>query len=432
MKQRREAIFGWSGLPPKARGQATNSGSQRTSTFHIDSSAPGRIRTCDLRIRSPLLYPAELQGQMGGRTVIPDRRAERHRDRPPRDAGRGFRPAASPTFSCASAELSAICRSLVISMTKTITLTLAAVLAALALVPSAASARVNIRIGIGDQQTKMFDQSAFKAAKFKRVRYFARWDVMDNPDALREATQYVERARLDGIQVFLHLSTNDLTIKKAKLPSVAAYRSQLRKLVPYFRDLGVRDFGVWNEANHASQPTYRSPARAASFFVEMYRAVHSRCSTCNIVALDVLDQAGVERYMRSFYRALSPTYRSRARLVGIHNYGDVNRNRTTFTRSIIRQARVYNKRSRFWFTETGGIVKFGRNFPCSTSRAAKRLKNMFSLARTYRTSGVERVYIYNFSGAGCDARFDAGLVEPDGTPRAGYRYIRSALSNYLR
>ena len=23
--------------------------------------APGRIRTCDLRIRSPLLYPAELQ-----------------------------------------------------------------------------------------------------------------------------------------------------------------------------------------------------------------------------------------------------------------------------------------------------------------------------------------------------------------------------------
>ena len=25
------------------------------------NGAPGRIRTCDLRIRSPLLYPAELQ-----------------------------------------------------------------------------------------------------------------------------------------------------------------------------------------------------------------------------------------------------------------------------------------------------------------------------------------------------------------------------------
>jgi hypothetical protein len=24
--------------------------------------APGRIRTCDIRIRSPMLYPAELRG----------------------------------------------------------------------------------------------------------------------------------------------------------------------------------------------------------------------------------------------------------------------------------------------------------------------------------------------------------------------------------
>ncbi|MEA2316232.1 MAG: hypothetical protein QOD44_421 [Solirubrobacteraceae bacterium] len=317
-------------------------------------------------------------------------------------------------------------------MTKTFTFTAAAILAALALVPATAAARINIRIGIGDQQTRMFDQGTFKAAKFKRVRYFVRWDVMDNPDALRAATEYVERARLDGIQVFLHLSSNDLASKQAKLPSVAAYRSQLARLVPYFRDLGVRDFGVWNEANHASQPTYRSPTRAASFFVEMYRAVTPRCSFCNVVALDVLDQAGVERYMRSFYRALSPTYRSRARLIGIHNYGDVNRNRTTFTKAMIRQSRAFNKRSRFWFTETGGLVKFGRNFPCSTTRAANRLKNMFTLARTYRSSGVERVYIYNFTGAGCDARFDAGLVNPDGTPRPGYTYVRSALTNYLR
>lgn len=29
----------------------------------VTASTPGRIRTCDLRIRSPLLYPAELRGQ---------------------------------------------------------------------------------------------------------------------------------------------------------------------------------------------------------------------------------------------------------------------------------------------------------------------------------------------------------------------------------
>jgi hypothetical protein len=208
----------------------------------------------------------------------------------------------------------------------------------------------------------------------------------------------------------------------------------VHRLVPYFRALGIREFGSWNEVNHASQPTYRSPTRAAEFFMETYRAVKPRCPTCAVIALDVLDQTGVERYMRSFYGRLSPTYRRRATIVGIHNYGDVNRRRTTFTRNIIRQAHAFNSHTRFWFTETGGLVKFGRSFPCSQERARNRLKNMFSLARTYRTSGVERLYVYNFTGPadGCDARFDAGLTNFDGTARPGYTYLKQALPNYER
>jgi hypothetical protein len=242
----------------------------------------------------------------------------------------------------------------------------------------------------------------------------------------------VQRARRDGFSVLLHVSSDDLRIRRARLPSVAQYRSKVRRLVRYFRGLGVREFGTWNEANHASQPTYRSPTRAAQFFREMYRAVKGRCGSCAVVGLDVLDQTGVERYMRSWYRALSVTYRRRATLVGIHNYGDVNRRRTTFTRAIIRQAHHYNRATRFWFTETGGIVKFGRNFPCSTSRAASRLKGMIALARTYRTRGVQRVYVYNWTGAGCDARFDAGLTAPNGETRRAYTVLRQQLPNYLR
>ena len=138
--------------------------------------------------------------------------------------------------------------------------------------------------------------------------------------------------------------------------------------------------------------------------------------------------------MRSFYRHLSSTYKQRASVVGIHNYGDVNRQRTTFTKSIIRQSHEFNKKTRFWFTETGGLVKFGRSFPCSEERAKNRLKNMFSLARTYRTSGVERLYVYNWSAPPneCDARFDAGLVNPDGSARPGYNYLKDALPNYER
>src|SRR3954463_9090021 len=319
---------------------------------------------------------------------------------------------------------------------KTLTLTISAPRASLAItaLPASAGAKTGVRVGIGDQQVSMFDSPLFQRAKFKLVRYFVPWNIMDDDRQLAAAKAYVQRARQDHIQVLLHLSSDDLRIKKAKLPSVAQYRTQIKRIVSTFRPLGVRDFGAWNEVNHASQPTYKSPTRAADFFVAAYRAIKPRCSFCNVVALDVLDQTGVERYMRSFYGHLSSTYRQRARLVGIHNYGDVNRQRTTFTRNIIRQAHEFNSRTRFWFTETGGLVKFGRSFPCSETRARNRLRNMFSLARTYRTSGVERLYVYNWTGPsnGCDARFDAGLVNFDGTPRPGYTYLKSALPNYLR
>jgi hypothetical protein len=308
---------------------------------------------------------------------------------------------------------------------------LALTIALLALAPNA-SARIPIRVGIGDQSVAVFDQSAFQSAKFQRVRFLVPWNVMADAQQLASATAYVQRARAAGTQVLLHLSTDDYRIKKARLPSVAAYRTQVRRIVGHFRALGVREFGTWDEANHASQPTYNSPSHAALFFREMYRAVKGRCRTCGVIALDVLDQTGVERYMSSFYRRLSPTFRRRATIVGIHNYGDVNRRRTRFTRSIIRQAHRYNGRTRFWLTETGGIVKFGRSFPCSTSRAAARLSWMFHVARLYRTSGLGRLYVYNWTGAGCDARFDAGLTSPAGTPRAGYRYLRRALPNYQR
>jgi hypothetical protein len=317
-------------------------------------------------------------------------------------------------------------------LTRSHTFTLVLALLAIALVPAAAQARTSVRVGIGDQNTAMFDNGLFKAAKFKRVRYFIPWNAMDKADQRAAAEAYVRRARSARISVFLHISTDDLRIKKAKLPSTSAYKSKVGRLVRNFRKLGVKEFGVWNEANHASQPTYRSPTRAASYFKVMYQLVKPRCKSCSIVALDVLDQTGVERYMRSYYRALGSTYRRRATLVGIHNYGDVNRKRTTFTRNIIKQSRKYNRKTKFWFTETGGLVNFGKNFPCSTNRAASRLKGMFSLAKKYRSSGVQRLYIYNFTGAGCQSRFDAGLTNPDGSARPGYNVVRSALKNFLR
>ncbi len=298
---------------------------------------------------------------------------------------------------------------------------------------SSAEARIPIRVGIGDQSTAMFDQPAFKRAKFKRVRYFIRWNAMDDDYQRLTARAYVLKAKKEHISVLLHLSTDNFAIKEGHLPSRSEYKTKVRRLVKYFRHLGVREFGVWNEANHASQPTYDNPKRAAEFFVEMYRAVKGHCHSCGVVALDVLDQRGVDKYVSSFFRALSPTYRKRATVVGIHNYGDVNRKRKNpYTATMIRTAHRYNSKTRFWMTETGGLVKFGSSFPCSESRAADRLGEMFSIAKKYRRSGIERIFVYNWTGAGCDARFDAGLTNPDGSTRKGYDVLRKHLSNYLR
>ena len=302
---------------------------------------------------------------------------------------------------------------------------------------SASAARLDVRVGIGDQNVRMFDQAAFKRLKLKRVRYFIRWDAMrDSNRVARESAElYVQRARQAGASVLLHISSDDLTRKKAKLPKLATYRRLVTRLVRHFRTFGVREFGARNEANHDSQATWRSPKRAAQEYKIVYRAAGKRST---VIALDVLDQRGVERYIQRFYRALGRTYRSRARLVGIHNYSDVNRVSTRRTQSIIAAVRRQNRRAQFWLTETGGVVQICGtrrkcSFPHSKTRAAKRLRYLFtSVARNRRV--IKRVYVYNWTGLRKSrrVRFDAGLTNPNGSTRPGYRVLRSQLKRFKR
>lgn len=309
-------------------------------------------------------------------------------------------------------------------------LVLALALSQLTLASPAASAKSPIRVGVGDQSVAMFSDPAWTALHLKTTRYFFPWNGMSDAYQRDRARTFVEAAQAKGVSVLFHISTDNYEAAKAKLPSVAQYRAQLRRIVPYFRERGVREWGVWNEANHITQPTYRSPRQAALFFREMYQLVPR---TDKIVALDILDQAGVDRYIMGFFAALSPTYRARAKIVGLHNYSDVNRTRAPMTRLMISTARRYNANLRFWFTETGALVEFGRGFPCSTGRAAIRLPKVFSIAKQFRGQGVDRVLLYNWYGPGCgNARFDAGLVNAKGTPRAAYRTLRRLLPGFSR
>jgi hypothetical protein len=115
---------------------------------------------------------------------------------------------------------------------------------------------------------------------------------------------------------------------------------------------------------------------------------------------------------------------------GLHNYSDVNRLRSTGTRRVLDTVP-----GELWLTETGGVVVFGSSFPRSESRAASRTKYLFKLADTYKTrrsglrSRISRIYPYSWFGDARGARFDAGLLDPDGTPRRAYAVFRGLLGH---
>ena len=50
--------------PPRLAAPDPKSGASANSATPAKSGTPGRIRTCDLRLRRPLLYPAELRAHI--------------------------------------------------------------------------------------------------------------------------------------------------------------------------------------------------------------------------------------------------------------------------------------------------------------------------------------------------------------------------------
>ena len=76
-----------------------------------------------------------------------------------------------------------------------------------------------------------------------------------------------------------------------------------------------------------------------------------------------------------------------------------------------------------WLTETGGIVEFGSGFPYNQKRAAKAIGCMFTLTKI--SHRITRLYVYQFNGkAPHTTTFDAGLINPDDTPRPGYNVVK--------
>lgn len=297
-------------------------------------------------------------------------------------------------------------------------------LAALLVAPTA---EAKYKVGLGEQNPSMFASARWQSLNLKRVRYLVHWNWSRRAGDRAAVTTYMNRARAARQQVLVAFTAargcyvNGRYRKKRKAcraPSAKAYRASFKAFDAQFP--WVKTYSAWNEVNHVSQPTYRKPRLAVRYY-EVLRKL-ARKGKFKVMAADVLDTSNMPSYLRKFKRRA----KGRPRLWGLHNYQDVNYKTSIDTRRMLATVR-----GQVWLTETGGLVKFaGGRFPYSTKRAANRTKYMFKLARKYSKrrpgmrSKITQLFDYRWYGEPRGARFDAGLVNPNGTPRKAFAVFR--------
>ncbi len=308
---------------------------------------------------------------------------------------------------------------------------LIAALCATALLAVPAGAHAALRIGIAENQPSLFSDPLFKGLGAKYARVVVSYDVMNRgDDELQRVTDYLNAARAAGVEplvTFEHARGGADVCKRpsnrgliqCKLPSAAEYQANFRafrKRFPF-----VKAYVPFNEVNHFTQPTSRSP-KAAARFTDIARKY---CKGCKIVVADILDQAdnvkskhptftATQRYIKRFRAAL----KSPRAICGVHNYSDINRFRDAGTKALIKALGC----KEIWLTEAGGIYNFG-SFKASESRQLKATQYMFKLAR--HNPRIKRLYVYTWFGAVTD-RFDAGLVA-NGKPRSSYFEVKKRI-----
>ena len=298
-------------------------------------------------------------------------------------------------------------------------LIIAALIATLA-VPVGASAAT---VGVSDQRAGTFTNPLFAPLKMKDARYIAPYDVMGNAQERADLDAWLSAARHAHQRILVSFEHSYAGSKAKKLPTTAAYTKELKKFKKAYPF--VKEISPWNEVNrrifsvgdgsYQGQPTYKSPKKVAQYYMAARKVFGSKAT---IVGVDLLDQQNVNstvRFLKSFLRYAHP----RPKVIGLHNYSDTNRFSGSRTRAILK---AYS--GKVWLTETGGIVKLGTSFSYSLSRASKALGCMFTLAKS--NSRIQRLYIYQFNPAADPqtARFDAGLINPDGTKRPGYTVVQ--------
>jgi hypothetical protein len=294
------------------------------------------------------------------------------------------------------------------------TLLLLALLTGMLAAAPAAAARP--AIGIGEQKPGMFADAHWQRLGLRDVRYVAPWDALRDPVQRELLDAWMKAARRSRARVLLGFAHSLRSARLARrLPTPRRYEREFvrfRARYPW-----VRDWLVWNEANHPFSLTAHRPRRAAAYF----DAIARHCRRCRVVAADVLDVRGMSGWLRRFVRYA----RHRPRIWGLHNYVDANRFGSEGTRALLALTR-----GKVWFTETGGWVlrrayrrrRIVREFRSSPRAAAAATRHVLQLACISRR--VRRVYLYNWQAPRRVTTWDSGFVGPRGRVRPAYKVLR--------
>jgi hypothetical protein len=264
-------------------------------------------------------------------------------------------------------------------------------------------------VGIGEQQAAMFSDPRFADLHIHKARIVVAYDATRVRFERQLVDVWLAEARRTGVEPFVTFGHS--RVHPDKLPTVAEFRTAFGEFRARYP--AVRVYAAWNEINHNGQPTHDHPERAA----EYYNVVKAACRGCLVVAGDVLDQAGMTSYLRRYRSHID----GEPQAWGLHNYTDVNRFRSRGLKAMLKAVS-----GEIWLTETGGLVQLADRLPRDEQRAARATAFMVKLARS--TPRVARLYLYNWTGTDAKARFDSGLIAPDGTARPAYDVLKAELA----
>jgi hypothetical protein len=280
-------------------------------------------------------------------------------------------------------------------------------------VPASASAR--FAVGLGDQNASTYGLERVGALHLKLARYVVNWDWYRDPARIALTDQWMASVRAAGLRPLISFNRDWAPSGLHRLPSIGRYLQSFALLRGRYPD--VRDFGVWNEANHKTQPLQRKPRMAARY----YNAMRGACPRCTIVAADVLDDPAMPAWIRTFKR-----YARHPRVWGLHNYRDANR-LTGSTAGFMRLVK-----GPVWITETGGIRRTDHRahgskvakYRRSLVKQAAAIRRIFAIARSHHR--IKRVYFYQWRQVP-KAPWDSAFTNADGSPRPALRALRSEL-----